>query len=153
MKQAVGELSSLYAALEALDLCGHVRLDFSILNDLDYYNGLVFQGYVEGAPRVALSGGRYDKLMRKFGKAGDGLGFALYLDQLQRVLARPAGDDVDVLVLYGVQDEAPGVFRALEGLRVQGLRVLAAQTPPPGLRAGRTLRCRNGALEEVIGAC
>ena len=91
--------------------------------------------------------------MRKFGKAGDGLGFALYLDQLQRVLARPAGDDVDVLVLYGAQDEAPGVFRALEGLRVQGLRVLAAQTPPPGLRAGRTLRCRNGALEEVIGAC
>ena len=153
MKQAVGELSSLYAALEALDLCGHVRLDFSILNDLDYYNGLVFQGYVEGAPRVALSGGRYDKLMRKFGKAGDGLGFALYLDQLQRVLARPAGDDVDVLVLYGAQDETSGVFRALEGLRVQGLRVLAAQTPPPGLRAGRTLRCRNGALEEVIGAC
>lgn len=80
---------------------------------------------MEGAPRVALSGGRYDKLMRKFGKAGDGLGFALYLDQLQRVLARPAGDDVDVLVLYGARDEAPGVFRALEGLRAQGLRVLA----------------------------
>ena len=105
MNQAVGELSSLYAALDALDLCGHVRLDFSILNDLDYYNGLVFQGYVEGAPRGARSGGRYDKLMRKFGKAGDGLGFALYLDQLQRVLARPAGDDVDVRVRYGAQDE------------------------------------------------
>lgn len=153
MKQAVGELSSLYAALDAMDLCGHVRLDFSILNDLDYYNGLVFQGYVEGAPRVALSGGRYDKLMRKFGKAGDGLGFALYLDQLQRVLARPAGDDVDVLVLYSARDEAPGVFRALEGLRAQGLRVLAAQMPPPGLRAGRTMRYRDGALEEVSGAC
>ena len=153
MKQAVGELSSLYAALEALGLCGHVRLDFSIVNDLDYYNGLVFQGYVQGAPRVALSGGRYDRLMRKFAKSGDGLGFALYLDQLQRVLTRPAGDDVDVLVLYDAQDEAPGVFQALEGLRSQGLRVLAVQSPPPGLRAGRTLRYRDGMLEEVSGAC
>ena len=153
MRRAIGELSSLYAALDALGLCAHVRLDFSIINDLDYYNGLVFQGYVEGAPRVVLSGGRYDKLMRKFGKAGDGLGFALYLDELQRVIARPAGDDVDALVLYTAQDSVPGVLRALDALREQGRRVLAAQAPPPGLRAGKTLRYRDGALEEVSGAC
>lgn len=153
MRRAIGELSSLYAALDALGLCAHVRLDFSIINDLDYYNGLVFQGYVEGAPRVVLSGGRYDKLMRKFGKAGDGLGFALYLDELQRVIARPAGDDVDALVLYTAQDSVPGVLHALDALREQGRRVLAAQAPPPGLRAGKTLRYRDGALEEVSGAC
>ena len=149
----MGELSSLYAALDALGLCAHVRLDFSILNDLDYYNGLVFQGYVEGAPRVALSGGRYDKLMRKFGKAGDGLGFALYLDQLQRVLARPAGRRCGRAGALRRGTRRPGVLRALDGLRAQGLRVLAAQAPPPGLRAGRTLRYRDGALEEVSGAC
>ena len=155
MRKSYGliEISGVVAALDALDLCGHVRLDFSIVNDLDYYNGLVFQGYVEGAPRVALSGGRYDRLMRKFGKSGDGLGFALYLDQLQRVLARPAGDDVDALVLYDARDEAARVFQALDGLRAQGLRVLAAQLPPPGLRAARTLRYQDGGLEEVSGAC
>ena len=56
-------------------------------------------------------------------------------------------------MLYSARDEAPGGFRALEGLRAQGLRVLAAQMPPPGLRAGRTMHYRDGALEEVSGAC
>ena len=73
---------------------------------------------------MVLSGGRYDRLMRKFGKAGDGLGFALYLDELQRVLARPAGDDADVLVLYGAGEDAAEMLRALDGLRSQGRRRL-----------------------------
>ena len=101
---------------------------------------------VERAPRVALSGGRYDKLMRKFGKAGDGLGFALYLDWLQRVLARPASDDVDVLVLYSARRGA----RCFCGWRAQGAGPARAGSTDaaPGLRAGRTMRYRDGALEE-----
>lgn len=149
MKQAVCELSRLYAALDALELSRHLRLDFSILNDLDYYNGLVFQGYAQGAPRMVLSGGRYDNLMRKLGKAGDGLGFALYLDELDRVLAAPADYDADVLALYSPQDDVPQVLRALDGLRAGGQRVLAAQAPPAGVRVRRTLRYTGGTFEEA----
>lgn len=149
MKQAVGELSSLYAALVALNLSERVRLDFSILNDLDYYNGLVFQGYAEGAPRMVLGGGRYDRLMRKFGKAGGGLGFALYLDELHRVLARPADYDEDILALYTPTDDPAQVLAALNALRRDGARVLAATAAPTGLRARRTVRFQNGSFEEV----
>lgn len=149
MKQAVCELSRLHNALCALGLGEYVRLDFSILNDLDYYNGLVFQGYAQGAPRMVLSGGRYDNLMRRLGKAGDGLGFALYLDELDRVLAAPADYDADVLALYGAQDNVPELLAALDALRQSGQRVLAAQSAPAGLRAKRTLRYQNGAFEEA----
>lgn len=61
---------------------GQLRLDFSIINDADYYNGLIFQGFVRGLSRPVLAGGRYDNLMRRFGKTQGGLGFALYLDAL-----------------------------------------------------------------------
>lgn len=153
MKQAVGELSRLYGALDSLGLAGCVRLDFSLLNDLDYYNGLVFQGYVEGAPRMVLGGGRYDRLMRKFGKEGGGLGFALYLNELDRVLASPAEYDADVLALYGPQDDAAAVLAAVEGLCGEGVRVLAATEKPVGLRVGRKLRFTGTGFEEVTEEC
>ncbi|NLI21527.1 MAG: hypothetical protein GX418_08280, partial [Clostridiales bacterium] len=93
MAQALTELTGLYGFLAGAGLADHLQLDFSMLNDLSYYNGIVFQGYVEGSPRVVLSGGRYDYLMHRFGKEGDAIGFALYLDELTRVLAdRPAWD-------------------------------------------------------------
>lgn len=59
-----------------------LRLDFSILNDADYYGGLVFQGFVRGVPRPVLAGGRYDGLLRRFDKPQGAVGFGLYLDAL-----------------------------------------------------------------------
>lgn len=61
-----------------------VRLDLSLANDLDYYNGLVFQGYLEGLPRPVLRGGRYDPLAARFSPGAGAVGFALYLNELER---------------------------------------------------------------------
>ena len=41
-------------------------LDLSLADEMEYYNGLVFTGYVAGVPRAVLKGGRYDYLMQKF---------------------------------------------------------------------------------------
>lgn len=144
MRRAVGELSHIQAALEAQGLDKRVRLDFSIVNDLDYYNGLVFQGYVEGAPRVVLSGGRYDNLLRKLGKEGDGLGFALYLNELERVLSQPPEYDADVLLLYGDSDSPEAVLERVEALRRCGERVLALKNEPCGLKKRRTVLMSGG---------
>ena len=62
----------------------NINLDFSIVNDLNYYNGIIFQGYIEGIPKKILSGGRYDELLRKFGKNAGAVGFAVYLDLLEQ---------------------------------------------------------------------
>jgi ATP phosphoribosyltransferase regulatory subunit len=59
-----------------------VNLDLSMINDLDYYNGLVFRGYIEGVPSAVLSGGRYDGLMRRMGKQNGAIGFAVTLNNL-----------------------------------------------------------------------
>lgn len=81
---AVSELEKVYKQLKSENLHNSFRLDFSIMSDLDYYNGIIFQGYVSGVPTAVLSGGRYDNLIRKFNKKEDAIGFAIYLDKLQR---------------------------------------------------------------------
>ena len=151
--QALDELADLYGALSTLGLSERVRLDVSILNDLDYYNGLMFQGYMQGAPRAVLSGGRYDGLMEKFSKPGGGLGFALYLDELGRVLLSPSDYDADALVLYAPGTDAAALLHAADGLRARGQRVFCAPEAPAGLRARQTLRFLGGTFEEVRGEC
>ena len=151
MQQALTELRELYQLLDAVGLADHVRLDFSILNDLDYYNGIVFQGYVAGAPRAVLSGGRYDHLMRKFGKAGDGIGFALYLDELTRLLAEHNALDADVLALYSETDDLARVNEAVFSLAKQGVRVIAMKEQPRELRVSKVLRFDGEAFTAMGG--
>ena len=56
---------------------------------MEYYNGLVFQGYLKALPRPLLKGGRYDLLLQKFTPGAGAIGFAVYLDELDRLNAMP----------------------------------------------------------------
>ena len=104
---------------------GKVRLDFSLGNDMKYYSGLVFKGYVRGVPASVLSGGQYDRLLSHMGKNARAIGFALYLDQLER-LEEADEWDVDTLLLCG--DAAPAeILAAAESLPGT---VLAVKTEP-----------------------
>ncbi|MCL2201657.1 MAG: ATP phosphoribosyltransferase [Oscillospiraceae bacterium] len=87
MDSAIEELEQLSGVLSKLGALMKLNLDFSIVNDLSYYSGIIFQGYVRGIPTKILSGGRYDKLLRKFGKRSGAIGFAVYLDLLERQAA------------------------------------------------------------------
>ena len=75
-------------AAEALGL-SHICLDFSVVNDMSYYNGLIFSGFARGVPVPVLSGGRYDPLLSRMGKRGQAVGFAVYLDQAVRAAESP----------------------------------------------------------------
>ena len=80
--EAVEQLARLAELPEAE---GRLRLDFSILGDMRYYNGIAFQGYVRGVPSSVLTGGQYDRLLHRMGKPGRAVGFACYLDKLERL--------------------------------------------------------------------
>ena len=84
-KAAAAELRALAKTLEASG--GAVRLDLSLAGEMEYYNGLVFQVYLQGLPRPLLKGGRYDLLMQKFTPGAGAIGFAVYLDELDRLSA------------------------------------------------------------------
>ena len=101
----------------------NVNLDFSVVNDMDYYNGLVFRGFVEGIPTGVLSGGRYDNLLCRMGKSGEAIGFAVYLDQLERFMEAKPDYEADALVLYDDATDPLEIAKTAESLRKKGYRV------------------------------
>ena len=110
---AAAELASAYAIVEALGCGEQLVLDFSVANDMDYYNGITFAGYVYGIPEHALSGGRYDTLVQKFGKQAGAIGFAIYPDLLERLeTGENDPKDVDVLIVYGAADPTEAAYEA-----------------------------------------
>lgn len=70
-----------------------LNIDFSVISDLKYYNGIVFKGFVEGVPDGVLSGGQYDKLMRNMNRKSGAVGFAVYVDVLGK-LSKLDGEEV-----------------------------------------------------------
>ena len=131
MAAALEELRGVCGLME--DCRDRVRLDFSVVNDMRYYNGLVFRGYLPGVPSGVLAGGRYDNLPRRMGKRAGAIGFAVYLDLLERFLPEPPGEDGDVLLLYGPGTPAAAVARAAEALRREGRTVRVERAAPEGL--------------------
>lgn len=102
-----------------------INLDFSIVNDMSYYNGVIFQGFVNGISTSVLSGGRYDLLMSKLGKKAGAIGFAVYLDQIE-LAARPEREyDCDMLVLYDDQSDTAAVMKTVSEYAAEGLTVAA----------------------------
>jgi len=142
-RAALEELEGLCAVLERLGLLERLRLDFSIVNDMRYYNGVIFRGYLPGLASGVLAGGRYDNLLHRMGKAGGAVGFAVYLDQLERLEAESAYD-VDVLLLYGPGDSPAAVAGRAGELLAQGKTVRTEREIPRDLRWRELLRFGEG---------
>lgn len=113
MISAVNELEKLFGIVDAAGVPGKINVNFSIANNADYYNGVIFNGYVRGVPKPVLSGGRYDKLAEKFGRNVQAIGFALYLGELGARL-KEEREKTDVLLVCGDGREAEALRRAEE---------------------------------------
>ncbi|MBP1588075.1 MAG: ATP phosphoribosyltransferase regulatory subunit [Clostridia bacterium] len=85
---------SLAATVEALRESGYyrnLRIDFSVVGDVTYYNGITLRGFIDGIPECVLTGGRYDGLMERLGKQSKAIGFAVNIDSLERIRVPSAG--------------------------------------------------------------
>ena len=149
MTKALDELEAVYALLCQKGCAENLILDFSLVNDIHYYDGLVFQGYVEGVPRALLTGGSYGKLLRKFGRDLDAVGFAVYLNELDELFRGEHLADDDALVLYRDGDDMKRVLDAAEELRQRGLRVRTERNIPEDIRFGKIYRYTQDGLKEA----
>lgn len=75
--EALAYLESLYRSLTDAGFGDRVIIDMGIVHSIDYYTGTVFRGYIEGAGKPVLTGGRYDHLLQAFGIDCPATGFAL----------------------------------------------------------------------------
>jgi ATP phosphoribosyltransferase regulatory subunit len=71
-----------------------------MVHQIDYYTGVVFRGYVQGAGEAVLSGGRYDNLVGAFGRNAQATGFSVDVDAVAHTLPETALPKLRVLVHY-----------------------------------------------------
>ncbi len=110
--RGTSELTELVDGCRDLFESGRATFDFSVMNSFDYYTGLIFKGYSDGIPAALATGGRYDSVLRNFGRDDvSACGFALSIERLQEVLgeqgesglvtSRPAGRPLRIAVPKG----------------------------------------------------
>ena len=149
MDRAIDELSTVCGVLEEQGF-DNVHLDFSIEGDMGYYNGFLFRGYIEGIPTGVLSGGQYDELMEKMGKASGAIGFAINLSLLEDYDTNADSYDTDILLLYDSSASPAALIDAIQELVEQGNTVQAQQGIPEKLRYRRLLEFDGERIKEVI---
>ena len=132
-RAALSDLSALSELLESSEFSDRINVDFSVINNMSYYNGVVFKGFIEGIPEGVLAGGEYGALMKRMDRSSDAIGFAIYLDLLEE-LAAPYEFDVDVLLIYGREQSAKSVKAAVDKLLAEGKSVTAQTEIPDKLR-------------------
>ena len=87
--------------------------------------------------------------MRKFGKRSGAVGFAVYLDQLSRLMRSDEEYDVDVLLLYDESADLSLLAKTVGSLTNDGKSV-RAQRHNGGSVKYRTLMKINGTEVETV---
>lgn len=137
------------ALTELRTLCGslhgqteHLRLELSLVNDMKYYNGIVLQGFLAGLPRAVLKGGRYDPLAAQFRPGTRAIGYALYLDALNRLDSATLSAQESVMLNIALPKGRLGdkVYNMLAGVgygcpeSYNDTRKLVVENPEAGIR-------------------
>ncbi len=143
-KTAWQELQDLLSLLEESGFGSSVRLDFSVGNNMRYYNGVVFRGYLDGIHTSILSGGQYDRLPRKLGRKAKAIGFAIYVDLLEELQTGPIVTDVDTLILHD-GTVSPAVLTAAAEEAAKTGTVLVAKGKPKDRAWRNLIRVEKGA--------
>ena len=139
-REALENLREILRHLEAHGALGAVILDFGLSGRHDYYTGAVYEAYAAGLGFTVANGGRYDNLLRRFGKDLPATGFAIYLERLLSVL--PEKETQPLLVLVGGDI---GGIEAAAGLRRLGVPVLHLSEDLPPEAAVEYARCVDAA--------
>lgn len=137
---ALSELSALDKLLTARGIGEKVRFDFSVVNNMSYYNGIVFKGFLSGICDGVLAGGEYDNLLRSMKQDRRGIGFALYLDLLETLEKETEEYDVDVLLVYEKDTPSALVAEKKNELISEGLSVYSAQIVPEKIKYKKIIK-------------
>jgi len=150
MQSALDELLDIAKIMEFYGLQNKIFLDFSVVNNRNYYNGITFKGFIKGIPESVLSGGRYDKLLEKMGKQANAIGFAVYLDKIERFGETDKEFDVDALLVYDESVDAKKLIECAQKLRDEGKSVRISSADDIGVKYKELLKitAEGGELNE-----
>jgi ATP phosphoribosyltransferase regulatory subunit len=130
-------LGEILRHLEAHGALEAVILDLGLIGRHDYYTGAVYEAYASGLGFTIANGGRYDNLLRRFGKEMPATGFAIYLERLLSVL--PEEETTPLLVLVGGDVEGVETAARLRHNGVPVLHISENLTPKAAVEYARSV--------------
>lgn len=116
LDEDVRYFEELFDVIKAYGYSSDVRIDLSTLRDMKYYNGIVFEIFLENVGLPIGGGGRYDAMMKDFGLDVKAVGFAVSVDLLVRAIEGSRFERSPPLPLYyakGYRDKAIGLAMRL----------------------------------------
>ncbi|MBS4022182.1 MAG: ATP phosphoribosyltransferase regulatory subunit [Dethiobacter sp.] len=123
---SLATLDEIWQVLEDYGVSRFITFDLGLVRALDYYTGMVFEGYTGGLGFPLCGGGRYDRLLGHFGQNSPAVGFAINTDHLllvqQRLKKLPPSPAL-LFAAYNEKARAEAIARAQE-LRDSGLAVI-----------------------------
>jgi len=144
--QAINELQSVLMSLDD-ELLEIINIDFSAVPSTGYYNGFVFKGYIEGIPESILSGGQYDRLLKKMKQDSKAIGFAVYLDLLENLEDSDDIYDLDAVVVYEEGCDLLALTCAVNNLIKSGKTVKAQKGMPQKIKYKQLLKFTGTGVE------
>ena len=87
-KEAITNLRQILSTLEAYGCKEYISIDLGMVHAVNYYSGMIFRGITGHLGKPLLSGGRYDGLPARFGRAMPATGFGLSISLLLSALSR-----------------------------------------------------------------
>ncbi len=146
-KNETAQLIKILASLEKNGYKGKIRVDFSIVSNMKYYNGFVFKGFINGVPASVLSGGQYDSLMKKMHRTEQAVGFAVYLDLLEFLFTSSDIFDADTVILYDEETDIDTLNDAAELYSKNGASVSVQRHLPKKARYKQIIKLTKGGVK------
>lgn len=124
--KAVARMEEIYELLKVYGYEKYITFDFAMLSKYHYYTGIIFQAYTYGTGEALIKGGRYNQLMKHFGKPAASIGFAIVVDNLLMALSRQKiemeEEEGVTVITYRKENRIQAIQKAKE-LRAQGRNV------------------------------
>lgn len=129
MQKILQNLIDIYNVLKAYGAEDSILFNLGLINNMNYYSGVIYQGFVNSIGKPVLMGGRYDNLSQQFGTANPAVGFAFEVDLLLHALqaeelVNPKSNACDILIQYE-QAKQNDALKTAFLLRDIGYQVLA----------------------------
>lgn len=112
LRKTLHNLSAIFDILNAYEVNANIVMDLSLINHMDYYSAVIFQGYTEKAGKPIVMGGRYDTLSEQFDATIPAIGFAFDVQTLFEHIDTnhlPTKQSVDCLIRYEQQSEKQAI--------------------------------------------
>jgi ATP phosphoribosyltransferase regulatory subunit len=122
-QDSIRHLCEIFEVLKAYGVSRHVLIDLTMIGDFSYYTGMTFEGYAADLGFPVVSGGRYDNLLRQFGRQAPATGFALKTTRILEATKELSGEPDRLLVLYTPSGRSEGLRTAGALREEQGKRV------------------------------